>query len=147
MQQDRHRTGRVPVALYTADQDAAARSRLVSLSRCYADARGWGAAEEASDVSVLTPLDERPGWKTVIDALEQGRVRGVVVGPAEAVAVNQADVSALSARLSERGGFLVVCGSPGRGECVPQGPPRRTFGDHLRRLYLYEVSASPYLRT
>ncbi|MET9470291.1 recombinase family protein [Streptomyces sp. NPDC006544] len=99
--------GHVPVAVYSCTDDPRTVRAAETRGRHYADSRHWQVAGAWSDLGPAVPLDTRAGWKAVTDALDAGKVRGIVVADTSHIAADPAQFAALGVLLRERGGFLV----------------------------------------
>ncbi|MQS11758.1 hypothetical protein F7Q99_05500 [Streptomyces kaniharaensis] len=133
-QSDRPPVGRVPVALYTATSNDATAHLLTSYARAFAEARDWTVTLATVDNDPTRPLDQRPGWQIVIDALNARTIKGVITWTRDMVTGGQADLAAeafdrLATVLGDRGGFIAA--ASGHDDSHAPGNPLRP-SPHLR---------------
>ncbi|MFJ9440825.1 hypothetical protein ACIRRH_03010 [Kitasatospora sp. NPDC101235] len=112
-QPDRPPVRRVPVAVYIATSSEAATLILTGHARAFAEARDWTVTFTMVDDDPTRPLDQRPGWQAIIDALNARTIHGVAIWTRDMVAGSQASrgieaYDRLAAALGDRGGFLAV---------------------------------------
>ncbi|MFB8172519.1 ATP-binding protein [Kitasatospora purpeofusca] len=133
-QPDRPAVRRVPVALYIAAGGETAAGPLTHRARAFAEARDWTVALSVVDDDPTCPLDQRPGWQVIADALSARTVDGVVTWTHDMVTGGRA-VGGAQARdrlpraLVDGDGFLAATvPGPGDGQ-----PPRHATGDPVSR--------------
>ncbi|MDY0815737.1 ATP-binding protein [Kitasatospora purpeofusca] len=131
-QPDRPAVRRVPVALYIATSGEAAAVPLTRHARAFAEARDWTVALTIVDDDPTRPLDRRPGWQVITDALNARTIDGVVTWTRDMVTGGRA---VRDARAHDRlprvlgGGFLAAAvPAPWDGQ-----PSRHATGDPERR--------------
>ncbi|MFF2611470.1 hypothetical protein [Kitasatospora sp. NPDC058046] len=146
-QSDWPTTRRVAVALYIATSDEGAALILTSLIRAFAEARDWTVALTLADDDPTRPLDQRPGWQAITDALNTRTIHGVVTWTHDMVSSGQAvrgigSYDRLPAALGDRGSFLATaCPDSAIADHGNGHPPRRTSADLARRRALADAAA------
>ncbi|WP_406114090.1 ATP-binding protein [Kitasatospora purpeofusca] len=109
-QPDRPSGRRVPVALYIATSGETASASLIRRSRAFAEARDWTVALSIVDDDPTCPLDQRPGWQVIADALSARTIDGVVTWTHDMVTGGRAARARdqLPRVLGDGGGFLAA---------------------------------------
>ncbi|MEV7771984.1 hypothetical protein [Kitasatospora sp. NPDC086791] len=112
-QPEQPRVRRVPVAVYIATSGEACALNLTGHARAFAEARDWTVTLTVVDDDPSRPLDQRPGWQAITDALNARTVHGVVTWTRDMVTNGQAaqDIEVydrLAAVLGDRGAFLAA---------------------------------------
>ncbi|MGW3179165.1 hypothetical protein ACWDD9_07860 [Kitasatospora sp. NPDC001119] len=137
---------RVPVALYITTSDEGAALILTSLIRAFAEARDWTVALTLADNDPTLPLDRRPGWQAIIDALTARAIHGVVTWTHDMLSSGQAvrgigSYDRLPTALGDRGSFLAAaCPDSAIADHGNGHPPRRTSADRARRRALADAA-------
>ncbi|WP_157839069.1 hypothetical protein [Streptomyces flavidovirens] len=120
--------GRTAVVLYACDEGsrADATAALAGLRR-FANAREWVIVDEILDSAPLaTPLDDRPMWHSVREAISAGLAEGIVAPPNHTCDDVEGGRAELFDWLAEHAAFLTtahshVCTAP----CPGPGGDRR----------------------
>ncbi|MFE2850103.1 hypothetical protein ACFXJO_03090 [Streptomyces lavendulae] len=96
----------VRVAVYSCVPDAELRTQFAGLGRRYALARYWLIATEACDDDPFVPLEMRPGWAAVRQALACRDIHGVIVAEAGSGTDSRRELHRLDTVVRAMGGFL-----------------------------------------
>lgn len=144
-QAERPHVHRVPVALYIATSGDADARILTSHARAFAEARDWTVTLAMVDDDPTLPLDQRPGWQVITNALNARTIHGVVTWAHDMVTGSQAIRGTeagdpWNSPLGDRGGFLAAAHTAAS-DHADGHLPRRTSGDLARRRALANAAA------
>ncbi|MFZ3497155.1 hypothetical protein ACODT5_28695 [Streptomyces sp. 5.8] len=136
---------RVPVIVYVCTSDPDTADLIADHCRRYAEGRDWPVTDTVTDTDRQQPLEQRPGWSSVIAALGDA-ASGVLTYSPLMVAADSAGFERLRTLTGDRGAFLVAVRTATTG---PDTLPRRTAQDSERRRNLADAAAgvhphSPY---